>query len=237
MGLSAALVAALMVIAFLLGRESNRSPAPEAGLSAPPPSEQEAVAPPAAQRRWPAWADLDEWDDVEDLGLGAEPVGERIERRPNGTLLLSNRGSATDVRPVTRDAPPASTGSTVSDYFSSVDMIRSEAGAGDPNTFAMGLIKAGMGGSTAGFDQLITDAKRMEDEIRQLTPPPACTEYHQANLNALAESRVILEEMKSAFAKRDFSRLTATAQEAGTLQHKARELQRMRQRIAADASR
>lgn len=226
-----------MVIAFLLGRESNRSPAPEAALPAPPTSEQEAVDAPAEQRRWPAWADLDQWEDVEDQGYAAESIGERIEHRPNGTLLLSNRGGAADAPGVKRDPPPPSTGSSVSDYFSSVDMIRSEAGAGDPNTFAMGLIKAGMGGSTAGFDQLIADAQRMEQEIRQLTPPPACADYHEANLNALAESRVILQEMKSAFAKRDFSSLTATAQEAGTLQRKARELQKMRQRISADASR
>ena len=96
MGLSAALVAALMVIAFLLGRESNRSPAPKAALPAPPTSEQAAVDAPTEQRRWPAWADLDQWEDVEDQGFAAEPVGERIERRPNGTLLLSNRGGAAD---------------------------------------------------------------------------------------------------------------------------------------------
>jgi hypothetical protein len=94
-----------------------------------------------------------------------------------------------------------------------------------------------VGGSTAGFDQLIADTQRMEEEILSLTPPPPCVGYHEANLKALQDSREILEEMKGAFERRDFARLTSIAREAGTLQSKAKQLQTMRERIVADASR
>jgi hypothetical protein len=227
------LVVALLVIAFLVGRESGRSPTPGATLTAPQVLEPEASGPNAEQRRWPTWADLDPWEDADDPELHAEP----LEQRPDGTLLLSNRGNVADTRRGPNDATPTSTGSAVTDYFLSLDMIQSETGAGDPNAFAMGLIKAGVGGSTAGFDQLIADTQRMEQEIRTLTPPPSCEGYHEANLKALHDSREILEEMKRAFKRRDFSRLSTIAKEAGTLQSKANELRTMRERIVADASR
>lgn len=229
-----------MVIAFLLGRESAQEPAAERGeVPAPLVLEPavEMVADQSEERRWPEWADLDEWEDVEDPSFAVEPAGERIEQRPNGTLLLSNRGSAADAPQVTSDSPRDQSSLAVTDYFLRMHTIQSEAGAGDPNTFAMGLIKAGVGGSTAGFEQLITDTKRMEGEIRKLTPPPSCVSYHEANLQALAESRAILEDTQKMFESRDFSELTTIARQAGTLQLKAKALLEMRERITADAQR
>ena len=240
-GLSVALAAALVVIAFLLGRESARAPAlAEAEVPAPPALEPEidARVGETEARRWPEWADLDEWEGFDETAP-VEPTTEveRIERRPNGTVLLSNR-SASDPAPNAAATPSSNDrASAVSDYFLQMDVIHSESGAGDPNTFAMGLIKAGLGGSTAGFDQLLADTQRMEGEIRRLTPPPSCASYHEANLDALARSREILEEMKTAFARSDFSSLTTIARRAGALQHEAKALQEMRERIIADAQR
>lgn len=118
-----------------------------------------------------------------------------------------------------------------------MDVIQSEAGAGDPNSFAMELIKAAMGGSTAGFDELIADMQRMEREARGITPPPSCETYHQTSLATLAEGRAVLEEMKSAIMRRDIESLTATAKRAAALQTKAEALQQMRERISAEQSR
>ena len=79
-----------------------------------------------------------------------------------------------------------------------MDAIRSNAGAGDPNTFAMDLIKGGLGGATSGFDQLIADTDRMMEEIGQVIPPPAYIGYHEATLESLAEARGMLDSMKDA---------------------------------------
>ena len=233
MGLTASLTVALLIIAFLLGRESTRSPVVEASVSAPPFVEPEPIVGEGEPRRWPEWADLEEWEDVKEPGFAAEPVGERIEQRPESTPLLANVGAAVEKPQAPRDADD----SAISAYFLRMDGFHAQSGAGDPNTFAMGLIKAGLGGSTAGFDQLIADTRRMEDQIRRVTPPPCCVDYHEANLSALAESRKILDEMKRSFAKRDFSGLSAVAQKAGTLQAKAEAMQDMRAQIMADAKR
>jgi hypothetical protein len=235
--LSAALGAAIVAIAFLLGRESMR--APEAAsetraVGAPVPATQSDVTDEKQEpRKWPGWADLEEWNDVDEPAVAVvdSQALERIERRPDGTVLLSNR-SNTEARPrATSKSPTEYGGSAVAAYFLRIDTIHSQSGAGDPNTFAMGLIKAGLGGSTAGFDELLRDTRRMEKDIRQVTPPPSCEGYHRESLAALAEGRELLEEMKTAFEERDFSHLTMIAQQASELQTRANALQEMREQI------
>ncbi len=171
---------------------SARKPTAEA--PAPTVVDPEPLTQDAGTRRWPEWADLEEWEEAASPAIGAVPA-----------------------------------------YLVRMDVIQSKSGAGDPNTFAMSLIKGGLGGSTAGFDQLIADTRGMEQEIRAVPPPPSCEGYHQASLKALAESREIVEEMKLAFARRDFSGLATIAQKAGSLQVKAEALEDMRQRIISDA--
>jgi hypothetical protein len=184
------------------------------------------------------WADLEEWNDVAQpaAAVANTPAAERIERRPDGTVLLSNRSNADATPQATSKSPGDYGGSAVAAYFLRIDTIHSTSGAGDPNTFAMGVIKAGLGGSTAGFDQLIGDTQRMEKEIREVTPPPSCEAYHEESLVALSESRELLEDMKTAFADRDFSRLTAITQQASDLQVKAKALQEMREQIVGLAT-
>jgi hypothetical protein len=189
---------------------------------------------PELERRWPEWADLDEWTG-EDVHR-SDPAIARIERRPDGTMLLSNRGSPNAPTPTSSSAAVANE-VTVSDYFLRMDVIRSEVGAGDPNVFAMDMIKAALSGSTAGFDQLIADTKNMESAIRALTPPEACESYHQANIEALADSREVLERMKSTISRRDFDALARIARDAQTLQTKAQALQQMRRELEAAHSR
>ncbi len=238
--LSVGLGVALLGIAFLLGRESMR--APERAETPPRPEvpvltpEPDVVAEEGEPRRWSAWADLEDWEDFDEPAPMAAPAAARIERRPDGTVLLSNR-SSTDATPrATSKSPRDYGGSAAAAYFLRIDTIHSRSGAGDPTTFAMGLIKAGLGGSTAGFDQLIADTQRVEKDIRAVTPPPSCEGYHEASLVALSESREILEEMKTAFAERDFSRLNTIAEQASNLQVKANALQDMREQIIGSAA-
>jgi hypothetical protein len=114
-----------------------------------------------------------------------------------------------------------------------MDVIQSEEGAGDPNVFAMGLIKSGLGGATSGFDRLIDDTERMEKEIRSVVPPAMCNGYHEASLEALAESRRMLESLSAAIAARDIGQLEQIARQASLLQAKTEALQRMRDEIRA----
>jgi len=237
---------ALLVIAFLLGRESATT-VPRQAVPATA-SRPAGVEPDAAERstkkersrRWPAWADLND-DDPSDDGAAESRRGvlERVDVHPtDGSAPTPNPARP---RPGTRQDAPAASASdsqvlSAGAYFQEVDLIESEEGAGDPNAFAMDLIKGGLGGATSGFDQLIEDTKLMEQEMRSLTPPASCESYHKASVDALVESREMIERMKRAIVGRDIDELNAIALQSKALQRKARALREMRQQILAEQS-
>lgn len=257
--LGGALGVALLVIAFLLGRESSRtpeeeSPSADANTLLPP---SEAGDPSAAfagtnpERQWPEWADLDEWQPSEAEAQPAPTYGGRIETGPDGRILLSNRNlDGSSHTPTATPSSPRSTspsveassssgtnGGGVASYFQRVDAIRSSSAAVDPNAFAMDLIKATMNGSTDGFDELIDDTKRMRTEMAAIEAPPECQAYHQESLAALDESQAILETMKTAIQKGDMQALTRVTQQASALQARADTLEALRKQIVANARR
>jgi hypothetical protein len=235
--LGGALVLALLVIAFLLGRESARiSTGPEkvAEGEIPSPSIAQPPAEESAPEPRPDWRALDRGEATANAGDNPTPeMAERIQRQADGTFLLTNSGRDRAIRAEENVAQPQENTATVSAYFRELDLIRSEQGAGDPNVFAMGLITAGLGGSTSGFDKLIEDTERMEQEVRQIRPPPVCEHYHQASIEALAEGRELLEELKTAITERDIEGLVAMARRAGDLQAKAQSMDEMRAKIEA----
>ncbi|MGB3052363.1 MAG: hypothetical protein WBB42_15285 [Polyangiales bacterium] len=242
-----ALGAALLLIAFLLGRESAGTAAREA-VSAEDwrpdgvdPDQVERSTEEKSSRRWPAWADLtDENHSEVRASDSTRAVAERIEVEPTDSFALTHDRNRP--QPQTRpnapgDARSDQRGASVAAYFQQVDLIHSEEGAGDPNVFAMDLIKGGLGGATSGFDQLIADTKQMEREMQSLTPPSSCESYHEASLEALVESREMLERMKEAIVGRDIEQLNAVALQSKTLQSKAQAMKEMRKQIltAGDA--
>jgi len=249
LALSMALGAALLAIAFLLGRESAGTPGSDpvaAEIAAPPvvEPEREAAAEGASARRWPKWADLTDWDDSEDRETGSTqaPI-EKIERPHEGSAAFTSGGiqqqspTAPKTPKATGNAPTDRGGAAVANYFQQVDLIHSEEGSGDPQAFALSLINPGLRGSTSGFDQLIKDTKRMEQEMRQVTPPPSCQSYHEASLEALVESGQMLETIKRAVTRKDMAQLSAITHQAQSLRAKAEAIEKMRkQLLGASAS-
>jgi hypothetical protein len=250
--LSAALVTSLLVIAFLAGRESGRSSGSDAAatehvLPSVPNLETEAETPSETSRTKDA---ADPWRTRNDDYRYADTHwGELdgIDQRPDGTIVLSNtrdgNGSTRDTLkpgPGPEDAPPVEPRSepedqraAVIEYLQRVDAIRSNAGSGDPNTFAMNMIKAGMGGSTSGFDRLIADTDRMTEEFSSMTPPPSCVPYHQGTLQSLEESREVIEDMKVAIKTFDVQALQRIAPRAAKLQDKAEALRALQEAMRA----
>lgn len=240
LALGIALGAALLAIAFLLGRESAQLPpseTAEAELSSRRGVEREAEPSADEQiaRQWPEWADLR--DEPEHRPAGSTVIAtEPIQRQTNDMLHRSGTARGPARQPGPRDSPPEPRDATVAAYFQEIDVIHSGEGAGDPNVFAMGLIKAGLGGSTSGFDQLIADTKQMELEMQRVTPPPSCQSYHDASLEALVESREMLETMKQAITGHDIEQLNAVALQSKNLQRKAEAIREMRKQLAASST-
>lgn len=238
---------ALLVIAFLVGRESGRftrgEPQPaEATPTQEAPTQADELAEPASKESSPFWwereADRDPEQSVE-----LDRAGDaRIERRPNGTIVLSNvrDEDGKEQRPASKSTPERATPprsdapSSVDAYFSQLDAIRSEQQSADPKAFASKLLTAAMNGSTEGFDRLIRDTERMQQEIGAIAPPPSCVRYQEAMLEALRESRAVLEQLRDAMMRRDPQQIVRVAQEATALQAKATALQAMEKEIRAD---
>jgi hypothetical protein len=247
LALCIALGAALLLIAFLLGRESAGTAGREAvlteasrpaGVDADP---VERSTEEKSSRRWPAWANLTD-DDPADVRAADSSRGvvERVEVDPRDSFALTQNRNRP--QPQTRSNVPGDTGLSpqgvsVGAYFQEVDLIHSEEGAGDPNAFAMDLIKGGLGGATSGFDQLIADTKQMEREMQSLNPPASCEAYHAASIEALVESRAVIESMKRAIVGRDIEQLNAIALQSKVLQKKALAMKEMRRQILAEDGR
>jgi DNA transposition AAA+ family ATPase len=99
----------------------------------------------------------------------------------------------------------------------------------------MDTIKAGMGGATSGFDRLFADTDRMTQEVKRITPPPSCVLYHEASLEALEESRGMLESLKVAITTRNVQALGVIAQQAANLQAKTEALAELQEELRASA--
>lgn len=260
--LAGALGLCLLVIAFLLGRLSseapdtsataapaapeNRARAPEVGEDVPAPTPTE-----NPEHRWAEWEDSEGWDPSGPAPQVDQEDEARIERQPDGRILLSNRNldgtshvpSSTPAYPqptAATSAVPGSTkgnGANIASYFQRVDAVRSSSSAADPNAFAMDLIKATMKGSTEGFDELIEDTKRMRNELAAIEPPPECIAYQRESLSALDDSQAILDAMKNAILNGDMGALTQITQRAGALQAKADTLETLRRQTLENARR
>jgi len=243
LALCIALGGALLLIGFLLGRESGGTAARDAvsaealraaGVDS---GQVERSAKEESSRRWPAWADLRD-EDHSDVRATDSTGGvvERIEVEPTESFATTRNQNRPEpqARPVAADeARTDQREGSVEAYFLQVDLIQSEEGAGDPNAFAMDLIKGGLGGATSGFDQLIADTKQMQREMQRLTPPVSCESYHKASIEALVESREMLEGMKDAIVGRKIEQLNAMALQSKTLQGKAQAMKEMRKQILA----
>jgi hypothetical protein len=224
--LAAGLGCALLVIAFLLGRLSARPT--EAGLPEAGTPPKVAVA--GAQSPAPGLAEpapsasplgSGELSPPSSFGAGPPP---RSERAGDATL-------ATELRP---QAAPAAETPAITAYFAQVESL-DHAGAGDPQDFARSLLASVTSGDFSGFDDLVRQARRQQEGLRNITPPPPCMEYHRLALSLSGESVSMLESLRAALAKGDTTSLMAMAPRAQNLELQANELKAMAEAIRRPA--
>ena len=72
--------------------------------------------------------------------------------------------------------------------------------------------------------------------MQRVTPPPSCRSYHDASLEALVESRQMLETMKRAITSRDIEQLNAVALQSKSLQGKAEAIREMRKQLVVSST-
>jgi hypothetical protein len=225
--LAGALVAALLAIAFLLGRISAK---PEVVTVAGP---------------------------VQVVGSPQTAAAAAIETQPPGSVPAATAANATpfapaelasvalpprESGPLPAPAPTASMGRStppadqpqIAAYFNQVDRIE-DAGAGDPQAFATSMVQSMSSGDFSGFDDLLAKARAQRQRLQAISPPRACVEHHRLALTLSGDSVAMLERLKAALVKGDSTALLAIASEGKTLETQANQLKTMGETIKRQA--
>ena len=226
MALAGALGAALLTIAFLIGRLT----APPAAMTSSAPAPWIPPVAPASPLPASAGATTD----------AAVPVTPGVEALlPTG--VAAPPASRLDIPPpptVGVSAPPGSTGSTeasrIAAYFRLVDGME-DMGVGDPQAFAASLLQSVSSGDFSAFDDLLGKARAQRQRLQSLTPPKSCGEHHRLALALSTDSVTMLERLKAALMKGDSMALMTIATEGRALETQAGQLKNLGETIKRQA--
>lgn len=227
MALAGALGAALLTIAFLIGRLT--APPAAITLTAPAPGippTPAATAPTEASQEPTSVASLP----VTPGGDASIPANE-----------VAAPPSRLDIPPpptIGRSAPSSSTTSPetsqIAAYFRQVDGMQ-DMGVGDPQAFAASLLKSVSSGDFSTFDDLLGKARAQRQRLQTLAPPKACDEHHRQALTLSGDSVIMLERLKAALMKGDSMALMTIATEGRALETQANQLKNLGETIKRQA--
>jgi hypothetical protein len=251
--LVAALMASLLLVVFLLGREAGRARPLETGEASSPDGPQGAesllfqpdragkaaaeatAAPrptaPVAQRRQLAFATESDEERIE-LGPEGRFVLSNTRRRPSRpSSLASPGGTVTRTAGVAASVPTPGAAASAASYFEQMGAIQSSHATANPEAFATALVEASVRGDSSGFDVLLEDSARMQAQARQIQAPPGCEAHQKATLQLLEESHAMLQQLRGAVTGDNLQDLTFMNAKVESLQAKALALQEMEAQI------
>jgi hypothetical protein len=220
--LSASLIVALLVIAYLAGRMSvQRPPAPQAAtvIRNDKPVQQAAATPPVDATRDGSPVDRQIPTPAKSEVPSAPPIPV-----PPATAVPSAQPETP--RPSTAPA----TDPAVAAYFARVDAVQVE-GSGDPTAFAQGILAGIQSEDFSQIDKLVADAKAALNQAGGIRPPSVCAEYHRRLLEALKESVAGLQSFRTAIEKHDPDAVLSVANQLQDAQQKINDLQSMRRQL------
>jgi hypothetical protein len=240
-----ALVCSFMIIAFLLGRESTRSPgttayvtymqSPQPVSSAPPSGASGTVwstQPPAVV---PTVSGPTSRPSSEPSFSppSVHPVATHPALSPAGMPTATESARAPDQPP-----PPSGISSKgqadVKNYFMSYDAAGSAVKFwDDPNSLAQECIKASLSGDTSGLDKLIGAYRTFQYDVVKIKAPNVCKEHQSRSIEVLGYSIQVLETMKKSIATGDVEGLTNLKDQAQTLKERGDQVDQLSSQIKA----
>jgi|OpeIllAssembly_1097287.scaffolds.fasta_scaffold57855_2 hypothetical protein len=221
-GLAAVAVAALLAVAFLLGRASGSgTPAGAAEAGRGPRAREEAPRPTAR------------------MGDPAPESGSGLPAAVSAPAPSEIRAGLEDLREATPGPSPASTlagrgapgpdpvRAEVAAYFGAVDNIQpgrlGDSAEGMANEMAAALGK----GDFSSLDEMVRRAEAAKDRLAALTPPAPCAAYHREGLRSLDDAVETLRALKKALESPDpASQLAGFTARAESLRASTEALQR-----------
>jgi len=217
--LSVSLGAALLVIAFLVGRMTRTSSGPT--LQSPVVIEHETQREPTPLPVRPA----------EQPGLTVPDIHPPLPPEVPSVREPQTPAHEPQVQSETRPAPhePGAKSAIVS-YFEKMDAIHVE-GSGDPATFAQGILAGIERGDMSGIDSLVANAKIALAQAAAMQPPLPCAEYHRRMIDALSEAAAEMAKIREAIKTSDVNAITAIAPQLQTTQQKINDLDQMKKQL------
>ena len=195
MVLLGSLLAATLLVAFFMGRESARKAT----------QTQPAPMPPQAQTAQPASSQPTEPSQATALGPSSSSFEmPQPAAGPGQALSMPATTSAGAPTPIAQDAQatsatpaPDKLRDDVARYFREIETIQSQAkSSGDPETLARTLLEQGVKGDASGFDGLVTANRKVLGALRAVQVPEPCREHHRITLGLLEQSIAMLDHVK-----------------------------------------
>jgi hypothetical protein len=226
--LASALGAALIAIAFLLGRISSSPTVVTVAVPARNAPTQAAADVPAPS----APASTDPRTSSEAKGSGEAPtVTLKIPENLSlpGALETSGAGASTPAFTASSDRPQ------IVAYFAEIDRLQEMGDGTDPQSFANTLVQSMSSGDFSGFDDLLAKARTQRQKLQAITPPPACASHHRLAVTLSGDSVAMLERVKAAMVKGDTTALLSISTDGKNLQAQADQLKTLEATIKRQA--
>jgi len=196
-----ALLAALLLIAYLAGREAGRNRLAAAPVAAPLTTPSEAPPstpspPPATDSTLPTRGAAPPY--VSEPSAGPEPAPLPVDGDREAVVL----------------------------YFQALDSFEQQAEYwDDPQELAMSLMSQMTSGDSSGFDRLVEAQRQAERGLVSMAVPAPCREHHERTLALLREAVGLLTSVRSGVAAGDLQVVMGAATRARSLETEARELE------------
>jgi hypothetical protein len=209
--LAGGLVLALLLVAYLVGRESGRR---SAALVAPSP----AVAAPEPDAYGGYDDDSGDYSDDEELPVDTQPA-------PAYDPWAQEASPAEAAPPAPGPDPQAG---AVAAYFAELEEL--ERGAkywNNPQELAMSLVGQGAQGDTSGFRQLVETQRAARRQIEAMTVPAPCLEHHRLTLDVMRQAVELLEKLEQGVSSGNLDGLLSLTEDSRALETDARKIDTM----------
>ncbi|MEO8585554.1 MAG: hypothetical protein ABI584_05295 [Acidobacteriota bacterium] len=204
--------AALLALAFALGRESGT------GSVAAPSTRIQRIAPPAPRAQ----------DVSPPPPTSSTRIMDRLEAwvagpAPSGPV----QGAATQT--AASQVPPALDGerAAVAAYFDAVERIQAGAANGDPNGIAQEMAAALANGDTSALDKMIRETEAAKTRLAAIPPPAPCAAHYRESVGSLDDALEVLRSLKAAMESSEpVAQLANVTTRATALRSRAEALQK-----------
>jgi type IV secretory pathway VirB10-like protein len=215
--------AALLALAFVLGRESG------SGSVSAPPTRIERVAPRAREEPVSPPTPTPVFIAVE-----TRPASGPAPSAPEQRAVLQTAASQAPA-PIGGESGNAASDperAAVAAYFDAVDHIQAGAVSGEPDAVANEMAAALANGDTSGLDKMIRQTEAAKASLAAITPPAPCVTHHRESLASLDDALEVLRSMKTAMESSDpVAQLANVSAKATALRSRADVLQKEEQAL------